>query len=42
MDGLFRTFGVRNVTVIIDEIPDATKKINVGRRATCSCQRPRK
>jgi hypothetical protein len=32
MDGLFRTFGVRNVTVIIDEIPDATKKINVGAR----------
>lgn len=32
MDGLFRTFGVRNVTVIIDEIPDATKKVNVGAR----------
>jgi len=32
MDGLFRTFGIRNVTVVIDEIPDATKKINVGAR----------
>jgi hypothetical protein len=32
MDGLFRTFGVKNVTVIIDEIPDATKKVNVGAR----------
>ena len=32
MDALFRNFGVKNVTVVIDEIPDATKKINVGAR----------
>jgi len=32
MDGLFRGFGIKNVTVVIDEIPDATKKINVGAR----------
>jgi len=32
MDGLFRAFGVKNVTVVIDEIPDATKKVNVGAR----------
>ena len=32
MDALFRNFGVKNVTIVIDEIPDATKKINVGAR----------
>jgi hypothetical protein len=32
MDGLFRNFGIKNVTVVIDEIPDATKKVNVGAR----------
>src|SRR5689334_7299466 len=32
MDGLFRTFGIKNVTVVIDQIPDATKKVNVGAR----------
>ena len=32
MDGLFRAFGIRNVTIVIDEIPDATKKVNVGAR----------
>jgi hypothetical protein len=32
MDGLFRTYGVSNVTVVLDQIPDATKKINVGAR----------
>ena len=40
MDGLFRTYGISNVTVVLDTIPDSTKKINVG-RATCSCRRPR-
>jgi len=32
MDGLFRTFGITNVTVVLDTIPDATKKSNVGAR----------
>jgi hypothetical protein len=32
MDALFRTFGVKNISVVIDEIPDATKKVNVGAR----------
>jgi hypothetical protein len=32
MDGLFRAYGVRHVTVVIDQIPDATKKINAGAR----------
>jgi hypothetical protein len=32
MDSLFRAYGVRNVTVVIDTIPDATKKISVGAR----------
>jgi hypothetical protein len=32
MDGLFRDYGIRNVTVVIDTIPDATKKISVGAR----------
>ena len=32
MDGLFRAYGVRNVTVVIDQIPDQTKKISVGAR----------
>jgi hypothetical protein len=32
MDNLFRSYGVHNVSVVIDEIPDATKKVNVGAR----------
>jgi peptidoglycan hydrolase-like protein with peptidoglycan-binding domain len=32
MDTQFRTFGVKNVSVIIEDIPDSTKKINVGGR----------
>ncbi len=32
MDNQFRTFGVKNVSVIIEDIPDQTKKINVGGR----------
>jgi hypothetical protein len=32
MDGLFRTYGVTNVAVVLDTIPDATKKINAGAR----------
>jgi len=32
MDGLFRAYGIANVTVVLDTIPDATKKINVGAR----------
>lgn len=32
MDGLFRAYGINNVTVVLDTIPDATKKINVGAR----------
>jgi hypothetical protein len=32
MDGLFRTYGITNVTVVLDTIPDATKKINAGAR----------
>jgi len=32
MDNLFHAYGVRHVTVVIDQIPDATKKINAGAR----------
>lgn len=32
MDGLFRSYGVKNVPVIIEDIPDQTKKVNVGAR----------
>ncbi len=32
MDGQFRTFGVRNVPILIEDIPDHTKKVNVGAR----------
>ncbi len=32
MDTQFRAFGVKNVSVIIEDIPDQTKKINVGAR----------
>lgn len=32
MDNQFRTFGVKNVSVIIEDIPDQTKKVNVGGR----------
>lgn len=32
MDTQFRTFGVKNVSVIIEDIPDQTKKVNVGGR----------
>jgi len=32
MDGLFRMYGINNVTVVLDTIPDATKKVNVGAR----------
>jgi peptidoglycan hydrolase-like protein with peptidoglycan-binding domain len=32
MDNQFRTFGVKNVSVIIEDIPDSTKKVNVGGR----------
>jgi len=32
MDNLFHAYGVRHVTVVIDQIPDATKKVNVGAR----------
>lgn len=32
MDSQFRTYGVRNVPILIEDIPDATKKINVGAR----------
>lgn len=32
MDSQFRTYGVRNVPILIEDIPDSTKKINVGAR----------
>ncbi|MFN0185134.1 MAG: DUF4384 domain-containing protein [Aquabacterium sp.] len=32
MDGLFRTHGARGISVIIEDIPDSTKKVNVGAR----------
>ena len=32
MDSQFRIFGVKNVSVIIEDIPDQTKKVNVGGR----------
>lgn len=32
MDNQFRAFGVKNVSVIIEDIPDSTKKVNVGGR----------
>jgi peptidoglycan hydrolase-like protein with peptidoglycan-binding domain len=32
MDTQFRTYGVKNVSVIIEDIPDQTKKVNVGGR----------
>lgn len=32
MDTQFRAFGVKNVSVIIEDIPDQTKKVNVGAR----------
>jgi hypothetical protein len=32
MDGLFRAYGITNVTVVLDTIPDSTKKINAGAR----------
>jgi hypothetical protein len=32
MDSQFRVYGVRNVPILIEDIPDSTKKINVGAR----------
>jgi Domain of unknown function (DUF4384) len=32
MDNLFRAYGINGVAVVLDTIPDATKKINVGAR----------
>ena len=37
MDRLFVTYGIRGVPFMIEEIPDATKKVNVG-PARCSCR----
>ncbi len=30
MDGVFRTYGARSVSIVLEEIPDATKKVSVG------------
>ncbi len=32
MDGLFRTYGARNVAVVVEDIPDATQKVRAGAR----------
>lgn len=32
MDGLFRTFGAKNIAVVVEDIPDATQKVRAGAR----------